>query len=83
LYSNLSWLEGLVIFEGMKVGGSQQEFARAWLLRPDGNRRPVRLATAGETSRLTVAWAWALDPGNGEVVMFAEDGVFRISVECG
>ena len=74
-------LEGLVIFEGMKVGDSQPELARAWLLRPNRDRVPVRVASDGESSRLAQVWAWALDSSNGELLMFANDGIFRISVE--
>ena len=62
-------------------GGWQMGFARAWLLGP--NRDPLRmlLPSDGEPSRLAVAWAWALDPHNEELLMFAGDGIFRISVE--
>jgi len=74
-------LEGLVIFERMKMGISQPGLARAWLLRPNRDRLPVRLPSDGEPSRLAVAWSWALDPRNDELLMFAEDGIFRISVE--
>jgi hypothetical protein len=74
-------LKGLVVFEGMKMGTDQPGLARAWLLRPNRDRLPVRLPIAGEPSRLAVAWAWALDPRNDELVMFADDGIFRISVE--
>ncbi len=74
-------LEGLVIFEGMKMGIEQPGLARAWLLRPNRDRLPVRLPSDGEPSRLAVAWAWTLDPRNDELLMFADDGIFRISVE--
>ncbi len=74
-------LQALVIFEGMKVGDSQPELARAWLLRPNRDRLPVRLPSDGEPSRLAVAWSWALDPRNDELLMFADDGIFRIAVE--
>ncbi len=74
-------LGGLVIFQGMKVGDSQPELARAWLLRPNRDRLPARLPVAGEPSRLAVTWAWALDPRNDELLMFADDGIFRISVD--
>ena len=75
-------LEALVIFEGMKVGDNQPGLPRVWLLRPNSDRMPVRLPADGEPSRLAVAWAWALDPRNDELVMFADDGIFRISVDC-
>src|ERR1017187_8300867 len=78
----LPQLDALVIFEGMKVGDNQPGLARAWLLRTNSDRLPVRLPVAGEPSRLAVAWAWALDPRNEELVMFADDGIFRISVDC-
>ncbi len=74
-------LRGLVIFEGMKVGDNQPYFARAWLFRPNRDRLPVRLPSEGEPSRLTKAWSWALDPRNDELLMFADDGIFRVSVE--
>ena len=41
----------------------------------------MRVPSDGEPSRLAVAWAWALDPRNDELLMFADDGIFRISVE--
>jgi hypothetical protein len=28
-----------------------------------------------------MAWAWALDPGNDELLMFADDRISRISVD--
>jgi hypothetical protein len=74
-------LEGLVIFEGMKVGDLKPGPAQAWLLRPNRDRLPVRLPSDGEPSRLARAWTWALDPRNDELLMFADDGIFRISVE--
>ena len=74
-------LKALVIFERMKAGDNQPGLSRAWLLRPNCDRLPVRLPVAGEPSRLAVAWAWALDPRSDELVMFANDGIFRISVE--
>ena len=74
-------LGGLVIFEGMKLGNNKPELARAWLLRPNRDRLPVRLPSEGEPSRLTKAWSWALDPRNDELLMFADDGIFRVSVE--
>ena len=73
-------LEGLVILEGMKVGDSESVRASAWLLRPKIDRLPVRLPAKGEPSRLAIAWTWTLDPRNEELVMFADDGVFRISL---
>jgi hypothetical protein len=73
-------LEGLLILEGMKVGDSESVRASAWLLRPKIDRLPVRLSAEGEPSRLATAWAWTLDPQNEELVMFADDGVFRISL---
>jgi hypothetical protein len=76
-------LDGLVIFEGMKVGDSQPSLAHAWLLRPNRDRLPVQLPAEGEPSRLAQAWAWAVDPRDDELVMFADDGIFRISVEGG
>jgi hypothetical protein len=74
-------LDGLVVFEGIKVGDSQPQLARAWLLRPNRDRVPVRLPSDGKPSRLAQAWAWALDPRNDELVIFADDGIFRISVD--
>ena len=65
----------------MKAGDNQPGISRAWLLRPNSDRLPVRLPIAAEPSRLAVAWAWALDPRNDELLMFADDGIFRISVE--
>jgi hypothetical protein len=52
------------------------------IVRPGRDRLPVRLPTGGEPSRLAVAWAWALDARSDELVMLADDGIFRISVEC-
>ena len=66
----------------MKVGDLKARPAQAWLLRPSRDRLPVRLPSDGEPSRLAVAWAWALDPRNDELLMLADDGIFRISVEC-
>ncbi len=74
-------LEGLVLFEGMKVDDRQPERSRAWLVRPGRDRLPVRLPADGDPSRLAWAWAWTLDPRNDELLMFADDGIFRISVD--
>jgi hypothetical protein len=64
-----------------KMGIEQPGLARAWLLRPNRDRLPVRLPADGEPSRLAVIWAWALGPRNDELLIFAGDGIFRISVE--
>ncbi len=74
-------LEGMVLFEGMRIGGSTPGPAQTWLFRPNRHPLPVRLPAEGEPSRLGVAWAWALDPSSHELVMFADDGIFRISVD--
>ena len=50
-------------------------------VRPNRDRLAVRLPSDGEPSRLAVVWAWALDPRNDELLMFADGGISRISVE--
>jgi hypothetical protein len=74
-------LEGLVVFEAMKMGISRPGLARAWLLRPNRDLLPARLPAEGEPSRLAVIWSWALDPRNDGLLVFVDDGIFRISVE--
>jgi hypothetical protein len=60
------------------VPGSKKKIADGRWKR---DRLPMRLLSNGEPSRLAVVWARALDPRNDELVMFADDGIFRISVE--
>jgi serine/threonine protein kinase len=71
---------GLVMFEGLDVRSGKAPPTSGWLLRPGRDHAPVRLPMAGDISRLAVPWCWTLDPRNGELLMFADDGIFRISV---
>jgi hypothetical protein len=73
-------VEGLVIFEGLHPGVDKPSPTKAWLLRPGIDQKPVRLPAEGSPSRLGTAWCWTTDPEDGELVMFADDGIFRIAV---
>ena len=72
-------LEGLLILEGLDVGWRKPGPARTSLLRPGIDTTPVLLPQTGHISRLATAWAYTTDPANGELVMFADDGIFRIA----
>ena len=74
-------LKGLVIFNGIRLGSDQPGEPSALLLRPGLDRVPVELPVTGQPSRLAIISAWTLDPRNNEIIMLAEDGIFRLSVE--
>jgi serine/threonine protein kinase len=73
-------IDGLVIIEGMKPEDIKPRAARCWLLRPGIDKQPIQLPSKGEASRLSTAWTYTTDPRNGELLMFADDGIFRIAV---
>jgi hypothetical protein len=86
--ANLCNLVNLAYYHGqpMKWDPSREKFTggtgdESWLDIPHRDRLPVRLPADGEPSRLAQAWAWALDARNDELLMFADDGIFRISVD--
>lgn len=70
---------GLVIFEGLHPGMEEPSPARTWLFRPDVDRWPVRLPAEGEPSRLASAWSWTLDPRTEELLLLADDGIYRLA----
>ena len=74
-------VEGLVLFEGLGANVVNSEPARTWLLRPGRDRKPIRLPAEGEPSRLARAWAWTFDPRDGDLLMFADDGIFRLALK--
>jgi len=76
----LPGVQGLLIFEGLDAGSDRPSPTRTWLLRPGVDSAPVRLPQTGEISRLAMAWAYTIDPANGELLMFADDGIFRVAV---
>lgn len=76
-------LQGLVIFEGMQLGSDESSLPSAWLLRANRDRLPRKLAMAGQLSRLARLWAWTLDPQKDELLLFADDGIFRVAFEPG
>ena len=73
-------LEGLLIFEGLDAGSRKPSPTRTSLLRPGIDKAPILLPQTGDISRLATAWAHTIDPANDELVMFADDGIFRIAV---
>jgi len=74
-------LQGLVVFEGAQPGDENPGSPKAWLVRPGVDDEPVPLPTKGDPSRLFQAWCFTVDPNNGELLMFAEDGIFRIELQ--
>ncbi len=73
-------LKGLVLFEGMRLEDAQPGPAKALLFRPGADKRPLELPSEGERSTLPRAWAWTMDPQSEDILLFANDGIFRLSV---
>lgn len=73
-------MAALVVFEGLDASANTAGPANAWMLRPGVDLAPMRLPLEGEPSNLATAWAWTIDPQTGELLMFANDGIFRISL---
>ena len=74
-------LKGLLIFEGIPLGNTQRGVSSVWLFRPDIDQLPVKLRMSGQISDLAMVSACALDPLNNEVLLRAEDGIFRVIAE--
>lgn len=74
-------LRGLVIFEGAKPDDQEPWLTKTWLIRPGIDAKPLALPTAGHPSELLQVRACTLDPNNGELVVFAEDGIFRVALD--
>jgi hypothetical protein len=76
-------LKGLVLFEGMQPQDLQPGPAKTLLFRPGADRRPLELASEGERSTLPQAWAWTLEPETDDILLFASDGIFRVTAREG
>jgi len=57
--------------------------AKTLLFRPGADRRPLELASEGERSTLPQAWAWTLEPETDDILLFASDGIFRVTAREG
>jgi hypothetical protein len=73
-------LNGLVLFEGMEPEDVQPGPARAFLFRPGEDKRPMDLAAEGDISILATACAWTMEPHTDDILFFASDGIFRVTV---
>jgi len=73
-------MNGLVVFEGMGPEDVGRFSARAWLFRPGIDSKPVRLPATGDVPQLSQAWSYTVDPANGDLLMFASEGIYRIAV---
>ena len=76
-------LRGLVIFQGIRLLDAKVGAPKVLLFRPDVDRLPIELPMRGQPSRIANAWSWTLDPQNEDVLLFADDGIFRIAVSAG
>jgi len=74
-------LRGLVMFEGAKADDQEPWLTKTWLIRPGIDAEPLALPTAGNPSELLQVRACTRDPNNGELVVFAEDGIFRVALD--
>ncbi|HNQ90521.1 MAG TPA: kelch repeat-containing protein [Verrucomicrobiota bacterium] len=75
-------LQGLVVMLSPTYGPDlDPDPASMCLLRPGIDDRPRRLPATGDISALGQVWAWTVDPSNGETLLFASDGIFRIRIE--
>jgi hypothetical protein len=75
-----SRLKGLVLFEGMQPEDAQPGPARAFWFRPGEDKLPRELAAEGDGSVLAQAWAWTIEPQTDDILLFASDGIFRLTV---
>jgi hypothetical protein len=72
-------IKGLLLFHGMALG-DQPGGAVVKLLRPGVDQKPLDLPMKGPGSRMSRIWVAVADPKSEEVLLLAEDGVFRLSV---
>lgn len=76
-----SHLDGLVLFLGTKPEDEQTDRATAWLIHPGIDREPIPLPSFGDVSRLAHPWAYTVDPQSDELLLFGDDGIYRIALE--
>jgi len=62
-------------------GCAAKEEASVGRMEANRDRLPVRLPSDGDPSHLAVAWSWASDLRNDELLTLADHGIFRISVQ--
>jgi hypothetical protein len=74
-------LQGLLILLGAKLPDDPSSRAEILLLRPGVDRKPLRLSCKGLPSCLSTLYLLTVDPQTEEILVFADDGIFRISVE--
>ncbi|MGO8931278.1 MAG: protein kinase domain-containing protein, partial [Limisphaerales bacterium] len=74
-------LQGLLIFMGAKLPDDPSSRAEILLLRPGVDRKPRRLSWKGQPSCLSALYLLTVDPQTEEILILADDGIFRISVE--
>lgn len=74
-------LQGLLIFMAAELPDDSSSRADILLLRPGVDRKPLRLSWKGQPSCLSTLYLLTVDPQTEEILMFADDGIFRISVE--
>jgi hypothetical protein len=43
----------------------------------------VELAAEGDWSILAQVWAWTVEPQTDDILLFASDGIFRLTVQEG
>jgi hypothetical protein len=73
-------LKGLLLIEGMRPEDVQPAPARAFWFRPGEDMLPRELAAEGDWSILAQAWAWTMEPQTDNILLFASDGIFRLTV---
>ena len=76
----VNWNKALVLFEGMQPEDAQPGPARAFWFRPGEDKLPVELPAEGDWSILATAWAWTMEPQTEDILLFASDGIFRVTV---
>jgi hypothetical protein len=74
-------LQGLLIFMAAKLPDDSSSPAEILLLRPGVDRKPLRLSWKGQPSCLSTLYLLTVDPQTEEILILADDGIFRVSVE--
>jgi hypothetical protein len=75
-------LKGLVLFEGMQPEDAQPGPAKAFWFRPGEDKLPLEMAPEGDSSILASAWACTMEPQTDDVLLFASDGIFRVTARA-
>ena len=74
-------LKALLVILGTARADDKPGPARTYCLRPGVDQQPCALPSEGDVSILGGVSAWTIDAPTGDLLRFASDGIFRVTIE--